>query len=82
MIFAEYVFIIFIRKEIYPIDGIQMGESTQRMQIIKRKASNTKGNNRGNKKSTKQEFLVMLVTLSMTNFFWFGKSVVDQFLGI
>ena len=69
MIFAEYVFIIFIRKKIYPTDGIQMNESTQRvsnstqrMQIIKRKANNTKGNNRGNKKNR------FLVALSMTIF--------------
>ncbi|PKC05055.1 hypothetical protein RhiirA5_421414 [Rhizophagus irregularis] len=48
---SRYVFIIFISKEIYPTDGIQMGESTQRMQIIKRKASNMKGYNRENKKS-------------------------------
>ncbi|GBC47969.2 hypothetical protein GLOIN_2v1470082 [Rhizophagus irregularis DAOM 181602=DAOM 197198] len=66
---SRYVFIIFISKEIYPTDGIQMGESTQRMQIIKRKASNMKGYNRENKKS-KQRFLV---TLNMI-IFWFGKS--------
>jgi hypothetical protein len=51
MIFAEYVFIIFIRKEIYPAAEIQIGESTQIAQIIIRKASDMKGNNRRNKRS-------------------------------
>jgi hypothetical protein len=72
------VFIIFISKEIYPTDGIKMGESKQIMQVMKRKASNTEENNRGNKKSTKQEFLVTIVTLSMTNFLvWESVSFIS-----
>ena len=77
MIFAEYVFIIFIRKEIYPTDGIKMGESTQIIKrkannptptetkmgkSIKRKANNTKRNNKRNNKRNKK-----------TPFFWLER---------
>jgi hypothetical protein len=53
MIFAKYIFIIFICKKVYPINRVKMGKNMQIMQIIKRKISNIKENNKGNKKSTK-----------------------------
>ena len=67
VIFAEYVFMIFIRKEIYSISEAKRGESMQRIPVIKGNVRNTKGNIIRNQKNTKQSFLV---TLSMT-IFWF-----------